>query len=529
MLKISAVIITYNEAANICRCIDSVKDVVDEIIVVDSFSKDATPDLAKAKGVRFFQHPFTSHREQKNVGLVHASHDYILSLDADEYLSSELRESIRAAKATGKYRAYSMNRLSAWGGKWVRHGNWYPDRKIRLWDRRMGVWGGDNPHEKVILDASVKDVCLLKGDLFHNGYQNAQDALQKIQKYSDIFAQENRHKRKSSMWQMMLHPTFAFFKSYVIKRGFLDGFEGLMVAAASSSHAFYKYAKLYEANRQGTALPAHSQVIASPATSLVITTYNRKDALELVILSALNQSVLPSEIVIADDGSRPDTANLIAAYKDTSPVPIIHCWQEDLGFRLAAVRNLAISRAKGDYIIMVDGDMVLHKHFVKSHLRYAAPNRFLQGSRVLLQERLTRQAIAKKQINFSFFSWGIKSRLNALYLPWFSHLFSYSLSDLTRTRGCNQSFWKADIFEVNGFNEDFVGWGREDTEFMVRMLNAGKHCFKVKMEGFGYHLHHPESSKQMLKTNQQILDDAVLQKSTRCSNGIDKYTEVLVA
>lgn len=529
MLKISAVIITYNEAANICRCIDSVKDVVDEIVVVDSFSKDATPELAKAKGVVFLQHPFTSHREQKNVALAHASHDYILSLDADEYLSSELRESIRHAKTTGTFSAYSMNRLSSWGGKWVRHGNWYPDRKIRLWDRRLGKWGGDNPHEKVILDASVKDVCLLRGDLFHNGYKNAQDALQKIQKYSDIFAQENRFKRKSSMWQMMIHPTFAFFKSFVIKRGFLDGFEGLMVAAASSSHAFYKYAKLYEANRQDTLPATRASVVASPATSLVITTYNRKDALELVLLSALNQSVLPSEIIIADDGSRPDTADLIAYYTERSPIPVVHCWQEDLGFRLAAVRNLAIAQAKGDYIIMVDGDIVLHRHFVKSHLRYSAPNRFIQGSRVLLQERLTRQAIAKKETAFSFFSSGVKSRFNALYLPWFSRFFSYQLSDLTRTRGCNQSFWKADIYEVNGFNEDFLGWGREDTEFMVRMLNAGKHCFKVKLEGFGYHLYHPESSKKMLEANQQILDEAISRKSKHCANGIDKYSEVLVA
>lgn len=528
-MKISAVIITYNEAANICRCIDSMKDVVDEIIVVDSFSKDATPELAKAKGVRFFQHPFTSHREQKNIALAHATYEYILSLDADEHLSAHLRESIRQAKAEGKHRAYSMNRLSSWGGKWVKHGNWYPDRKIRLWDRRLGQWGGDNPHEKVILDASVKDVCLLKGDLFHNGYKNAQDALQKIQKYSDIFAQENRYKRKSSMWQMMLHPTFAFFKSFVIKRGFLDGYEGLMVAAASSSHAFYKYAKLYEANRRNEPEHLDANVLASPSTSLVITTYNRKDALELVILSALNQSVLPSEIVIADDGSRSDTADLIASYNEKSPIPIVHCWQEDNGFRLSAVRNLAISQAKGDYIIMVDGDIVLHKHFVRSHLRYAAPNRFLQGSRVLLQEPLTYEAMATKRTTFSFFSSGLKSRFNALFLPLFSPLFSYRLTDLARTRGCNQSFWKADVYEVNGFNEDFLGWGREDTEFMVRMLNAGKHCFKVKLEGFGYHLYHPESSKKMLAANQQILDDAISKKSKRCTNGIDKYSEVLVS
>lgn len=258
-------------------------------------------------------------------------------------------------------------------------------------------------------------------------------------------------------------------------------------------------------------------------TSLIITTYNRKDALELVILSALRQSVKPDEIIIADDGSRADTAELIQQYQKKSEVPIIHSWQEDIGFRLAAVRNLAISKANYEYIIMVDGDIVMHRHFVKSHLRFAAPNRFLQGSRVLLLDDVTQQALRDKRINFSFFALGVKSRFNALYLPWISRLFSYSLTDLTRTRGCNQSFWKSDIYEVNGFNEDFVGWGREDTEFMVRMINSGKHCFKMKLEGFGHHLYHPESSKELLPQNQKILDDAISQSIKRCVNGIDKY------
>ncbi|MBN8577801.1 MAG: glycosyltransferase family 2 protein [Cytophagales bacterium] len=260
-----------------------------------------------------------------------------------------------------------------------------------------------------------------------------------------------------------------------------------------------------------------------PSVSLVITTYNRKDALELVLLSALKQSDPPQEILVADDGSRADTGELVLKYATQSKIPIIHCWQEDTGFRLAAVRNLAIAKARYDYIIMVDGDMILHRHFVRSHSKYAAPNRFLQGSRVLLNSKLTQHALNKRLINFSFFLRGLGNRLNALYLPWLSRLFSREINDLTRTRGCNQSFWLIDLKEVNGFNEDFVGWGREDTEFMVRMLNSGKHCFKIKLEGFGYHLYHPESSKAMLPANQKILDDAIALNTRRCSNGLDKY------
>jgi glycosyltransferase involved in cell wall biosynthesis len=245
--------------------------------------------------------------------------------------------------------------------------------------------------------------------------------------------------------------------------------------------------------------------------------------LELVLISALRQSILPNEIIVADDGSRPDTGELVRAYARLSPVPIIHCWQEDTGFRLAAVRNLAIAKAQFEYIIMVDGDMILHTHFIKSHQKHAAPNRFLQGSRVLMMKDLTEKALNEKLIDFEFLGKGLKSRFNALYLPRLSWLISRKVDDLTRTRGCNQSFWLSDLKEVNGFNEDFVGWGREDTEFMVRMLNSGKHCFKMKLEGFGYHLYHPESSKAMLPANQKILDDAIANRTKKCINGLNKH------
>jgi len=260
-----------------------------------------------------------------------------------------------------------------------------------------------------------------------------------------------------------------------------------------------------------------------PTVSLVITTYNRKDALELVLLSALQQSIPPNEIIVADDGSREDTGELVRQYAKHSSVTIIHCWQEDTGFRLAAVRNLAIAKAQYEYIIMVDGDMILHQHFIKSHRRHAAPNRFLQGSRVLMQSQLTEESLKIKRTKFNFFSKGITSRLNSLYLPWLSWLVSRKVDDIMRTRGCNQSFWASDLKEVNGFNEDFVGWGREDTEFMVRMLNSGKHCYKMKLEGFGFHLYHPESSKAMLPANQKILDDAITNRTRKCMNGLDKH------
>jgi glycosyltransferase involved in cell wall biosynthesis len=246
-VQISVVIITYNEERNIGRCIDSILSVADEIVVVDSFSKDNTKKIAEAKGARVFEHPFKSHIHQKNVALSYASYDHVLSLDADEYLSEDLAKSILHVKNNWSQDAYVMNRLSNWGGRWIKHGNWYPDQKIRLWDKRIGKWGGENPHDKVVLQKGIKPAHL-KGNLLHRGYQDTNEALAKIQRYSDIFANENVGKKKSSIFKVLIHPTFAFVKCYFLKRGFLDGFEGLMVAVSVSNHAFYKYSKLYEAN-----------------------------------------------------------------------------------------------------------------------------------------------------------------------------------------------------------------------------------------------------------------------------------------
>lgn len=249
MVKISAIIITYNEERNIERCLDSILSVADEIVVIDSFSTDRTCDICEARGVKVVKHPFKSHIDQKNFAITQASHDVILSLDADEYLSDELMHSILEVKETWPYDAYRMNRLSNYGGKWIRHGNWYPDQKIRLWKKYLGLWGGENPHDKVILKRGVK-VMHLHGDLLHRAYVDSSETLSKIQSYSTIFAKENVGRKTTSAFSIMLHTFFAFFKSYVIKRGFLDGYEGLVVAMAVSNHVFYKYAKLNEINHK---------------------------------------------------------------------------------------------------------------------------------------------------------------------------------------------------------------------------------------------------------------------------------------
>jgi glycosyltransferase involved in cell wall biosynthesis len=249
MGNISAIIITYNEEKKIQHCINSVKKVAEDIVVVDSFSKDKTKQICQESGVRFVENEFISYAQQKNFAASLAKYDHILSLDADEYLSEELEKSILAVKKTWTHEAYKMKRMSSYDEKWIRNGSWYPDRQLRLWNRKFGSWGGANPHEKVILQNGV-EIKRLKGDLLHRSYDNSEVTLNKIQLYSGIFAKSNASKRYISVFGIIVHAGFAFIKSYFLKMGFLDGYEGLAVAMAIANHTYYKYAKLYEANRR---------------------------------------------------------------------------------------------------------------------------------------------------------------------------------------------------------------------------------------------------------------------------------------
>lgn len=249
MGNLSAIIITYNEERKIQHCINSVRKVAEDIVVVDSFSKDKTRQICLDSGVRFVEREFISYADQKNYAVSLAKYDHILSLDADEYLSEELEKSILDVKETWTHEAYKMNRLSSYDERWIRNGAWYPDRQLRLWNRKFGSWGGSNPHEKVILQNGIT-VKRLKGDLLHRSYDNSEITLNKIQLYSRIFAKSNQSKRYISVFGIIVHTSFAFFKSYFIKMGILDGFEGLAVAMAVANHTYYKYAKLFEANRK---------------------------------------------------------------------------------------------------------------------------------------------------------------------------------------------------------------------------------------------------------------------------------------
>lgn len=248
MSEISAVIITLNEQRNIARCLDSLMGIADDIVVVDSFSTDLTEAICRERGVRFIQRKFTTYSDQKNFAVAQARYDHILSLDADEYLSPELRVSILSIKDRWTTEAYQMNRLSSYAGKWIHHGSWYPNRQLRLWNRNFGRWNDSNPHERVMLDPGVR-LIQLKGDLMHRSYANTTEALYKIQLYSTLYAQSNVGKKRVTIFNILFHSSWAFFKSYFYKLGFLDGSHGFIIAKISAAHTLFKYVKLYEANQ----------------------------------------------------------------------------------------------------------------------------------------------------------------------------------------------------------------------------------------------------------------------------------------
>ena len=246
MTPISVVIITFNEEQNIGRCLQSVQDIAKEILVVDSFSTDRTEAICKEFGVRFIQHPFEGHIQQKNYAITQATYPHILSLDADEALSDQLRDSIREALRDWKYDGYYFNRLTSYCGKWIRHSGWYPDRKLRLWDSRKGRWTGMNPHDRYELDKGCTQG-YLRGDLLHYTFHTISQHLDTVNKFSEAGARALYEKgKKSNTLKILVKGMAKFIRNYFIKLGFLDGYYGFLICRISAFATMIRYAKLKE-------------------------------------------------------------------------------------------------------------------------------------------------------------------------------------------------------------------------------------------------------------------------------------------
>ncbi len=246
MELLSVVIITYNEERNIGRCIDSVKEVADEIVLLDSFSTDKTVQIAEEKGAYVYRQHFAGYIAQKNKALEFAEYNYVLCLDADEALDEELKASILRAKKEFVFKAYKMNRCANYCGKFIRHGSWYPESKVRLFDKRTLRWGGLDPHDKIIVPPTIA-VFPLKGDLLHYICNSVENHKKRNDNFSSIAARSLYKTGKKTNWLKMAgSPVWSFLHAYIIRAGFLNGYHGLMIAYHQARYHFLKYAKLYK-------------------------------------------------------------------------------------------------------------------------------------------------------------------------------------------------------------------------------------------------------------------------------------------
>lgn len=261
-------------------------------------------------------------------------------------------------------------------------------------------------------------------------------------------------------------------------------------------------------------------------SSLIIATYNWPQALALCLKSVNEQTMKPDEVIIADDGSDDETKKIIEDFKRTASMPVKHIWHEDDGFRKSIIINKAVAASNSDYILHIDGDVLLHKDFIIDHLNAARPQRFIGGSRVILDEALTNKILSEMKLPKSIFlNKHVHNKLNAIRLPLVSSLFSNFIfpKKIENIRGCNMSFWKKDFIAVNGYNENYIGWGREDSDLVVRFFILGLKRTYFKLRGIVYHLHHKDFDRGFLEKNDELLNNAMQKKEYRCIKGIDQY------
>lgn len=263
---------------------------------------------------------------------------------------------------------------------------------------------------------------------------------------------------------------------------------------------------------------------AANDTTLIITTYNNPVFLEMVFKSVLSQQTMPGEVIVADDGSTAETRELIERYQKLFPVPLIHSWIPDEGFRLSMSRNVAIAKAKGDYIIFIDGDIVLVPSFVKDHVSTRERGYFINGSRARLSEGATRKHCALLDCRFTVFTPGLKRPMVMLRIPWL-HYLAKGAKGIDKIRGCNMSFWKSDLVAVNGYEERIVGWGCEDTELVDRLYHIGVKRKNIKGLAPCVHLYHSTSpaNDTTHKVNKLIREETERLRKTKAEKGLDQY------
>jgi GT2 family glycosyltransferase len=260
-------------------------------------------------------------------------------------------------------------------------------------------------------------------------------------------------------------------------------------------------------------------------TCLIVTTYNWPEALHLTLASVARQTHLPDEVIVADDGSGPATRAVTERWR-AAGLPLTHLWQEDEGFRLARSRNRAIAAAHAEYILLADGDMVLHPQFVADHVRCARPDCFIQGARPQLSAAATAQLLRSDALpSIGPLTPGLNRRAYALRNPLLSRIFSRTRDTLGGVQGCNQSFWRSHAVKVNGYDERFTAWGPEDREFVARLLHLGVRRRYVRHMAIAFHLHHPSRAPSVPNPFDRLLQETLARRATWTEQGLTTHLE----
>ena len=252
--------------------------------------------------------------------------------------------------------------------------------------------------------------------------------------------------------------------------------------------------------------------------SLIISTYNWEKALELCLKSICSQTMLPNEVIIADDGSTNETKVIIDKF--TSRLNIIHVWHEDKGFRLAEIRNKAIVASTSEYIIQIDGDIILDKNFILDHSKFAKKRSYVRGTRTKLNSYVSNKLFSENRASISFFEKGIETRENAIRNRLLSIFLDKKKLAYKNALGCNMAFWKNDLIEINGYNNNLQGWGHEDEELCARLVNNNTYRRKIKYSAIAYHIYHPERNKDNEDRHNNEIHDIVSNKVIWSKNGI---------
>lgn len=263
--------------------------------------------------------------------------------------------------------------------------------------------------------------------------------------------------------------------------------------------------------------------------SVLVATYNRPDALTHCLNSLFHQSRLPNEIIVCDDGSRDETRQVILQLQAHSPVPLLHIWQADQGFKLAQIRNKGIARATGHYLLQIDGDVILHPQFVADQLRVAKAGYFYSGNQFLLTQPQTNQLLAAPRHNFPAFLKQTRLTWHRMWVPFLQKPVArfYHWNEHYRyVIGCNMAFWRADLLAINGYDESFTGWGWEDTDLAIRLIQLGRRLRFIRFGGIQYHLYHSPSSRMDEESNRlQALANRDA-RVTNCQVGLAQYLPV---